>query len=78
MVRPSYVLGGRAMEIVHDAAGCTPSGGRGPGGARRESLASAAGTGDESAPILVDQFLRDAIEVDVDVVADGQDVVIGV
>jgi len=77
MVRPSYVLGGRAMEIVHDAAGLHTFVGVALEAARRESLASGGGKGDESAPILVDQFLRDAIEVDVDVVADGQDVVIG-
>jgi carbamoyl-phosphate synthase large subunit len=77
MVRPSYVLGGRAMEIVHDAAGLHTFVGVALEAARRESLASGGGRGDESAPILVDQFLRDAIEVDVDVVADGQDVVIG-
>ena len=77
MVRPSYVLGGRAMEIVHDAAGLHTFVGVALEAARRESLASGGGKGDESAPILVDQFLRDAIEVDVDVVADGQEVVIG-
>ena len=77
MVRPSYVLGGRAMEIVHDAAGLHTFVGVALEAARRESLASGGGKGDESAPILVDQFLRDAIEVDVDVVADGHDVVIG-
>jgi carbamoyl-phosphate synthase large subunit len=77
MVRPSYVLGGRAMEIVYDASGLETFVGRALEAARRESLASGGGRGDESAPILVDQFLRDAIEVDVDVVADGTDVVIG-
>ncbi|MGA7741418.1 MAG: carbamoyl-phosphate synthase large subunit [Polyangia bacterium] len=77
MVRPSYVLGGRAMEIVHDAAGLHTFVGVALEAARRESLASGGGRGDESAPILVDQFLRDAIEVDVDVVADGQDAIIG-
>ena len=77
MVRPSYVLGGRAMEIVHDAAGLHTFVGVALEAARRESLASGGGRGDESAPILVNQFLRDAIEVDVDVVADGQDAIIG-
>jgi carbamoyl-phosphate synthase large subunit len=77
MVRPSYVLGGRAMEIVYDASGLETFVGRAFEAARKESLASGGGKGDESAPILVDQFLRDAIEVDVDVVADGHDVVIG-
>jgi carbamoyl-phosphate synthase large subunit len=77
MVRPSYVLGGRAMEIVYDASGLETFVGRALEAARKESLASGGGKGDESAPILVDQFLKDAIEVDVDVVADGHDVVIG-
>ena len=77
MVRPSYVLGGRAMEIVHDASGLEHFVNQAFEASRRESLAGAGGSGDESAPILVDQFLRDAIEVDVDVVADGTDVIIG-
>jgi carbamoyl-phosphate synthase large subunit len=77
MVRPSYVLGGRAMEIVYDESGLATFVGRAFEAARRESLASGGGKGDETAPILIDQFLRDAIEVDVDVVADGQDAVIG-
>jgi carbamoyl-phosphate synthase large subunit len=77
MVRPSYVLGGRAMEIVYDATGLETFVGRALEAALKESLASGGGKGDESAPILVDQFLSDAIEVDVDVVADGHDVIIG-
>ncbi len=77
MVRPSYVLGGRAMEIVHDASGLEHFVGKAMEASRRESLAAGGGSGDESAPILIDQFLRDAIEIDVDVVADGHDVVIG-
>ena len=77
MVRPSYVLGGRAMEIVYDASGLETFVGRALEAGRKESLASGGGKGDESAPILVDQFLRDAIEVDVDVVADGQEAIIG-
>jgi len=77
MVRPSYVLGGRAMEIVYDESGLQTFVGRALEAGRKESLATGGGRGDESAPILVDQFLSDAIEVDVDVVADGQDVVIG-
>ncbi len=77
MVRPSYVLGGRAMEIVYELAGLETFVGRALEAALKESLASGGGRGDESAPILVDQFLKDAIEVDVDVVADGHDVVIG-
>jgi carbamoyl-phosphate synthase large subunit len=77
MVRPSYVLGGRAMEIVYDASGLETFVGRALEAGRKESLASGGGKGDESAPILVDQFLNDAIEVDVDVVADGHDAIIG-
>ncbi|HVR62909.1 MAG TPA: carbamoyl-phosphate synthase large subunit, partial [Polyangia bacterium] len=75
MVRPSYVLGGRAMEIVHDPSGLAEFVLTAMEASRRESLAAQAG--DEDAPILIDQFLPDAIEVDVDVVADGTDAVIG-
>ncbi len=75
MVRPSYVLGGRAMEIVHDESGLEHFVANAMEASRRESLSSRAG--EEDAPILIDQFLPDAIEVDVDVVADGQDVVVG-
>jgi carbamoyl-phosphate synthase large subunit len=75
MVRPSYVLGGRAMEIVHDPSGLEQFVLTAIEASRRESLSSRAG--EEDAPILVDQFLPDAIEVDVDVVADGEDVIIG-
>ncbi len=77
MVRPSYVLGGRAMEIVHDPAGLEHFVLRAIEASRRESLAGGGGQGDEDAPILIDQFLPDAVEVDVDVVADGRDAVIG-
>ncbi len=64
LVRPSYVLGGRAMEIVYD----------------RQSLARymrVAVKASPAHPVLIDQFLEDAIEVDVDAVSDGTDVVIG-
>jgi carbamoyl-phosphate synthase large subunit len=64
MVRPSYVLGGRAMEIVYDEAGL------------RGYMASAVKASPEH-PVLVDKYLQDAVEVDVDCVADGTDVVIG-
>ena len=64
LVRPSYVLGGRAMEIVHDEAGL------------RDYMARAVQASPEH-PILVDKFLEDAIEVDVDCLADGQRAVIG-
>ncbi len=58
MVRPSYVLGGRAMEIVHDASGLEHFVNQALEACRRESLAGGGGSGDESAPILVDQFLQ--------------------
>ncbi len=62
MVRPSYVLGGRAMEVVYDA----------------DQLVSyfAAHVGEQvlEHPILIDKFLENAIEVDVDALADGKDV----
>ncbi len=64
LVRPSYVLGGRAMQIVHD----------------RESLAEYMRTAVKASPehpVLVDHFLADAIEVDVDAICDGERVVIG-
>ncbi|MBK1731675.1 carbamoyl-phosphate synthase large subunit [Thiococcus pfennigii] len=64
VVRPSYVLGGRAMEVVFDEADLD----RYMRDAVRVSNAS---------PVLLDRFLDDAIEVDVDAVCDGQDVLIG-
>jgi carbamoyl-phosphate synthase large subunit len=67
LVRPSYVLGGRAMEIVYSAGDL----------ARYMREAFEALEGIESTAILIDEFLQDAIEVDVDCVADGESVVIG-
>ena len=64
LIRPSYVLGGRAMAIAYDEA-------RLEGYVREAVLAS------PEHPILVDRFLEDAFEVDVDAVADGERVVIG-
>ncbi|MES2682478.1 MAG: carbamoyl-phosphate synthase large subunit [Pseudomonadota bacterium] len=64
VVRPSYVLGGRAMEIVHDDADLT------------RYIREAVQVSNDS-PVLIDRFLDDAIEVDVDALADGTDVVIG-
>ncbi|MGH6815763.1 MAG: carbamoyl-phosphate synthase large subunit, partial [Hyphomicrobiaceae bacterium] len=72
MIRPSYVLGGRAMEIVHDA------------GELERYLQRLSATLDrpselvvsDKRPLLVDRFLTDAIEVDVDCIADGTDVFI--
>ena len=69
MVRPSYVLGGRAMERVYDARHLEDYFERVIGGG-----ASGAGARDEAStvgfPLLIDQFLADAVELDVDVVAD--------
>ncbi len=64
MVRPSYVLGGRAMEIVYDED------------SMRNYMERAVKASPEH-PILVDKYLNDAIEVDVDAVADGRDVIVG-
>jgi carbamoyl-phosphate synthase large subunit len=64
LVRPSYVLGGRAMAIMYDA------------GALREYFAKAARVAPEH-PVLIDRFLEDAFEADVDAVADGSTCVIG-
>ncbi len=64
LVRPSYVLGGRAMEIVYDE----PS--------LREYFARAVRVSEER-PVLIDRFLEDAFEADVDAVSDGARVVIG-
>ena len=64
VVRPSYVLGGRAMEIVYNDDEL------------KRYLRDAVQASNE-APVLLDRFLDDAIEVDVDCVSDGKDVVIG-
>ncbi|MAO56018.1 MAG: carbamoyl phosphate synthase large subunit [Rhodospirillaceae bacterium] len=61
VIRPSYVLGGRAMEIVHDL------------GALRRYMTDAVKVSGDS-PVLLDSYLQDAIEVDVDALADGTDV----
>ena len=63
LMRPSYVLGGRAMEIVD-----------GPNQLRNYIETAVQVSGDS--PVLIDQYLRDAIEVDVDAIADGTDVVV--
>ena len=63
MVRPSYVLGGRAMRIVYDEAGLM------------HYMATAVSASPEH-PVLVDKYLEDAIEVDVDAIADGKQVVV--
>ena len=64
LVRPSYVLGGRAMQIVYDE----PS--------LRDYFTTAA-RASEDRPVLIDRFLEDAYEADVDAIADGTDVIIG-
>jgi carbamoyl-phosphate synthase large subunit len=64
VVRPSYVLGGRAMEIVH-------------GDKDLERYMREAVKVSEKSPVLLDRFLDDAIEVDVDCIGDGVDVIVG-
>jgi carbamoyl-phosphate synthase large subunit len=64
VVRPSYVLGGRAMEIVH-------------GDKDLERYMREAVKVSEKSPVLLDRFLDDAIEVDVDCISDGTDTMIG-
>ena len=64
VVRPSYVLGGRAMEIVYSREDL-------------ERYMQAAINVSNESPVLLDRFLNDATEVDVDVICDGQEVVIG-
>ncbi|CAM5215678.1 carbamoyl-phosphate synthase large chain [Alishewanella longhuensis] len=64
VVRPSYVLGGRAMEIVYDEQDL------------RRYMNEAVSVSNDS-PVLLDNFLDDAIEVDIDAICDGKEVVIG-
>jgi carbamoyl-phosphate synthase large subunit len=64
VVRPSYVLGGRAMEIVHDSRDLERY--------MREAVKVS-----HDSPVLLDRFLNDAIECDVDCISDGQHVFIG-
>ena len=64
LVRPSYVLGGRAMEIVYDETELT-------------DYMTRAVRASPDHPVLVDKFLEDAVEMDVDAVSDGRNVVIG-
>jgi carbamoyl-phosphate synthase large subunit len=64
MVRPSYVLGGRAMEIVYDEESI------------RDYMTRAVKASPEH-PVLVDKYLEDAIEVDVDAISDGNNVIVG-
>src|SRR6185503_17532210 len=64
VVRPSYVLGGRAMEVVHEQADLERY--------MREAIKVS-----NDSPVLLDRFLNDATEVDVDAISDGTDVIIG-
>lgn len=64
VVRPSYVLGGRAMEIVHNKEDL------------KHYMKTAVSVSND-APVLLDRFLDDAVEVDVDAICDGKDVLIG-
>jgi carbamoyl-phosphate synthase large subunit len=64
VVRPSYVLGGRAMRIVYNEKGI------------REFMSSAIIVSSQH-PVLIDKFLKDAIEVDVDAISDGENTIIG-
>jgi len=64
LVRPSYVLGGRAMEIVHDEI-------------ELESYIKEAVRVSRNHPVLIDSFLQNAIELDIDAVCDGEEVLIG-
>ncbi|HOG98628.1 MAG TPA: carbamoyl-phosphate synthase large subunit, partial [Methanothrix soehngenii] len=64
LVRPSYVLGGRAMEIVYDEKGL-------------DVYMQEAVRVSREHPVLIDDFLQDAVEIDVDAVCDGTDVLIG-
>lgn len=63
LVRPSFVLGGRAMEICYDKA-------------QFEQFVAAAFVVAQGQPVLIDSFLEDAIEVDVDAICDGTDVIV--
>ena len=64
VVRPSYVLGGRDMRIVYNDQGI------------RDFMAAVGGTSLEH-PVLIDKFLKDAIEIDVDAISDGSATIIG-
>jgi carbamoyl-phosphate synthase large subunit len=64
LVRPSFVLGGRAMEIVHDRA-------------ELERYIHNAVEVSPGKPVLIDRFLRHAIEIDVDALSDGRDTIVG-
>ena len=64
LVRPSYVLGGRAMEVVYDAD-------------ELDTYMTKAVQASSEHPVLIDRFLEDAVEVDVDAISDGETVIVG-
>ena len=64
LIRPSYVLGGRAMEIVYDEV-------------QLEKYIGHAMEASDSNPVLIDKFLEEAIEIDVDLIGDGETFVVG-
>ena len=64
LIRPSYVLGGRAMEIAYDEV-------------QLKKYIKYAVEVSDRAPILIDKFLEDAIEIDVDLIGDGRDFIVG-
>src|ERR1700712_1241371 len=66
VIRPSYVLGGRAMEIVYDRSGLHRY--------MREAVRVSGEGTIEGGPVLIDRYLNDAIEVDVDCICDGETV----
>src|SRR5712671_497184 len=68
MIRPSYVLGGRAMEIIHDSAQLGRYVARLAGDLDRPSELAVS----DRRPLLIDRYLSDAIEIDVDCIADGR------
>ena len=73
LVRPSYVLGGRGMEIVYDDAQLTKYVNRALDEAKADTVVS----GRLPSPLLIDKFLQDAIEIDVDALFDGEELYIG-
>ncbi|MFC1890624.1 carbamoyl-phosphate synthase large subunit, partial [Thermodesulfobacteriota bacterium] len=64
LVRPSYVLGGRAMEVVYDAD-------------ELDTYMTMAVKASSEHPVLIDRFLEDAVEFDVDAISDGETVIVG-
>ncbi|MDN6684053.1 MAG: carbamoyl-phosphate synthase large subunit, partial [Bifidobacterium crudilactis] len=73
LVRPSYVLGGRGMEIVYDDAQLTTYVNRALDEAKADTIVS----GRLASPLLIDKFLQDAVEIDVDALFDGEELYIG-